>query len=118
MNKGVGSIHGIDNPTPLRRSDLLAFLFPENAVIGKSSLNADAQISFGFAIGYRYKRVISFAFGHKRSFEVPVSNVSGFGRQSHGEIQQAIEFNLIRNHSLPFRLRLSSSSLTSSNLRR
>src|SRR5258708_22252624 len=117
MDKGIGSIHRIDNPTPLRCSDLLVFLFPENAILRESSLNAGAQASLGFAIGYRHKRVISFAFGNKRSFEVPAGNISGFPRQTHGEIHKILEFGLVRDHLLLFPLRLKSSSPTSSRVR-
>src|SRR6266478_8361199 len=117
MDKGIGSIHRIDNPTPLRCSDLLVLLFPENAIIGESSLNASAQASLGLAIGYRHKRVISFAFGDKRTFEMAADNISGLPRQTHGEIQKILEFGLVRDHLLLFPLRLKSSSRTSSRVR-
>src|SRR6266446_730087 len=105
MDKGIGSIHRIDNPTPLRCSDLLVFLFPENAIIGESSLNAGAQASLGFA------------FGDKRTFEMAADNISGLPRQTHGEIQKILEFGLVRDHLLLFPLRLKSSSRTSSRVR-
>src|SRR3977135_279258 len=102
MNKGIRSIHGIDNPTSPRGPDLFAFLFSENAILRKSSLDVGAQASFGFAIGDRHKRAISLTFGNKRSFEVAAGNISRFARQSHREIQEVFEFRPVGDHALPF----------------
>src|ERR1700674_2045834 len=117
MDKGIRASDGIDNPTPLRRSWLLVFLFPENAIPRESSLDCGAQASLGFAIGDSHKRIIGLAFGNKRSFEVPAGNISGFARQAHGEIQEVLEFRPVRDHSLRFLPRLKSSSRTSSRAR-
>src|SRR5258708_22500203 len=89
-NKGIGSIYGIDNPTSLRCSDLLAFFFSQNAVVGKGLFDTGAQESFGFPIGNRDKRVVSLSFDGKRSFEVPLSNISSVARQPRGEIQELL----------------------------
>src|SRR5882762_277273 len=89
MNNGIGAINRIDNPTTLRCSDLLAFFFAKNAIVGKGLLDTDAQKPFGFPIGTGHKRVVSLSFSAKRSFEVPLSKVSGFARQSRGEIQKS-----------------------------
>src|SRR6266446_3023312 len=53
----------------------------------------------------------------KRSFEVPASHISGVARQTHREIQEILEFGLVRDHLIPFVLRRKSSSPTSSRVR-